>query len=227
VPAATPKPVAKRPGGRSARIRRAVFDATLALLTERGAKALTFEAVAAAAGVNKTTIYRNWPTRTALILAAAKDRSEALITTRSTGNVERDLVAFLKSVAANITSPLGWALVIATLNEADSPEVRGAREAFWRARFEAADDLAREALNDGRSASGTQVGAFIERLIGPLFLRVFITGAPVNDAFIRAIVRDALEARDRSERRLRARRRKGGAVLSAIGPDSTFRKRPG
>jgi AcrR family transcriptional regulator len=199
------QPGARRPGGRTARIRRAVFDATLALLAERGAEALSIEAVAAAAGVNKTTIYRNWPTRTALILAAAKDRSEALITTRSTGSAERDLVAFLKSVAANITSPLGRALVIATLSEADSSAVHGAREAFWRARFQAAGDLVRKALPGGRSATGTQVSAFIERLIGPVFLRVFITGAPVNDAFIRGVVRAVLAAPVGRARRRRVR----------------------
>jgi AcrR family transcriptional regulator len=210
MPAATPKPVARRPGGRTARIRQAVFDATLILLAERGASALTFEAVAAAAGVNKTTLYRNWPTRTALILAAAKDRSEAVISTTSTGDPERDLVAFLKSVAGNITSPLGRALVIATLSDADSAEVRNARESFWRARFQAAGALAREALKGDRSATDAQVGAFIERLIGPLFLRVFITGAPVNDAFIRAVVRAALVRRDGMARRRKVRRQRGG-----------------
>jgi AcrR family transcriptional regulator len=178
----------------------------LTLLAEQGAGALSIEAVAAAAGVNKTTIYRNWPTRADLILAAAKDRSEALIATRSTGSAERDLVAFLKSVAANITSPLGRALVIATLSDADSPAVRSAREAFWRARFQAAGDLVRKALAGGPSATDTQVGAFIERLIGPLFLRVFITGAPVDDAFIRAVVRTALAESDGREPRRRRRR---------------------
>ena len=206
--AATPKPAAKRPGGRSARIRQALFDATLSLLAERGVRALTFEAVAAEAGVNKTTIYRNWPTRTALILAAARDRSQALIVTKRTGDPERDLVAFLKSVAANITSPLGRALVLATLSEADSPEVRSAREAFWRERFQAAGNLAREALNGDRSATDAEVAAFIERLIGPLFLRVFITGAPVTTAFLRGIVRAALTARDGLERRGRGAARR-------------------
>jgi len=209
--AASPRPVAKRPGGRSARIRQAVFNATLTLLAEQGVRALTFDAVAAAAGVNKTTLYRNWPTKIALILAAAKDRSATLIVTKSTGDPERDLVAFLKSVAENITSSLGRALVIATLGEADSAEGRSAREAFWRTRFQAAADLAREALDGGRSATRAEVGAFIERLIGPLFLRVFVTGAPVNSAFIRATVRAALGPRA-GRGRTRAMQRHGGEV---------------
>jgi AcrR family transcriptional regulator len=177
------------------------------LLADKGLETLSFEAVAAAAGVNKTTLYRNWPTRTALILAAAKDRSEALITTARTGDPERDLVAFLSSVAANITSPLGRALVLATMSEADSADVQSAREAFWRARFHAARDLVREAL-DGRPATDAQIGAFIERLVGPLYLRVFVTGAPVEARYIRDLVRSALATRADAPRR-RKRRRAG------------------
>jgi AcrR family transcriptional regulator len=189
-PSAIREAVAKRPGGRSARIRRAVFDATLNLLAGEGSQSLTIDAIAAAAGVNKTTIYRNWPTKTALILAAAQERSQARITTRSTGDPERDLVAFLKSVADNITSPLGRALVIATLNAEDDPDVRQARDEFWRQRFQAAGDLVRAATKEGPGASDANI--FIERLIGPLFLRVFITGAPIDDTFIRNTVRSAL-----------------------------------
>ena len=75
-------------------MRRAVFDATLRLLAEGGYGALSMDAVAAAAGVNKTTVYRNWPTRAALILVAAEDRSATVINTRVSGHPEADLLAF-------------------------------------------------------------------------------------------------------------------------------------
>ena len=173
-------------------MRQAVFDATLNLLASSGYSLLTIDSVAAAAGVNKTTVYRNWPTKVDLILAAAEDRSEAMIMTKSRGDPERDLIALLKSVADNITSPLGRALVIATLNAAEDPDVGEARDAFWRHRFQATGDLIRGAMKDGHSATASEVTEFIERLIGPLFLRVFITGAQVDDGFIRDTARAAL-----------------------------------
>ena len=188
-PARPPAP--KRPGGRSARVRKAVFDATLNVLAT-GYSSLSIDAVAAKAGVNKTTIYRNWPTKVDLILAAAMDRSDALITTESSGDPERDLVAFLKSVADNITSPVGRALVIATLNAADDPDVRQARDEFWRERFQAAGDFVRIAMKAGQEYSDSDVQLLTERLIAPLYLRVFVTGAPVDDAFIRDTVLSAL-----------------------------------
>jgi len=186
------RPVSRRPGGRSARVRRAVFDSTLSLLMAHGYQSLTIDAVAAAAGVNKTTIYRNWPTKAALVQAAAEDRSANVITTKITGDPERDLIAFLTSVANQVTSPVGQALVIATLNEANDPQVRQARAAFWRVRFDAASGLIKSATMDANAAGLLDVEAVIEHLIGPLFLRAFITGAPIDRAFIKKTARAAV-----------------------------------
>src|SRR5215204_176225 len=59
-----------RPGGRTARTRAAVLDATVAELAEHGHAALTVEAVAARAGVNKTTLYRRWGGKDGLLADA-------------------------------------------------------------------------------------------------------------------------------------------------------------
>jgi len=48
----------QRPGGRSARVRSSVLDATVELLEDVGYERLSVEAVAARAGVHKTTVYR-------------------------------------------------------------------------------------------------------------------------------------------------------------------------
>src|SRR5207248_10505689 len=52
-----------RPGGRTARTRAAVFEATLAELALRGYADLSLDGVAARSGVHKTTIYRRWRSR--------------------------------------------------------------------------------------------------------------------------------------------------------------------
>ena len=58
---------------RSAAADQAILDATLRMLGIHGVAGLTIEGVAAEAGVGKTTIYRRWPTKTELILAAISD----------------------------------------------------------------------------------------------------------------------------------------------------------
>jgi AcrR family transcriptional regulator len=55
---------------RSEKAEQAILDATLRMLGTHGVAGTTIEGVAANAGVGKTTIYRRWPTKTALILAA-------------------------------------------------------------------------------------------------------------------------------------------------------------
>ena len=55
---------------RSAEADQAILDATLRMLGTHGVAGTTIEGVAADAGVGKTTIYRRWPTKTDLILAA-------------------------------------------------------------------------------------------------------------------------------------------------------------
>ncbi|GAA3132018.1 helix-turn-helix domain-containing protein [Nonomuraea salmonea] len=49
------------------RKQREIFDATLRLVAERGYDGLTVEGVAERSGVNKTTIYRWWPSKAALL----------------------------------------------------------------------------------------------------------------------------------------------------------------
>jgi AcrR family transcriptional regulator len=58
---------------RSAAAEQAILDATLRMLGTHGVAGLTIEGVAAEAGVGKTTIYRRWPTKPDLILAAISD----------------------------------------------------------------------------------------------------------------------------------------------------------
>jgi AcrR family transcriptional regulator len=58
---------------RSAEAEQAILNATLRMLGTQGVAGTTIEGVAAEAGVGKTTIYRRWPTKTELILAAVSD----------------------------------------------------------------------------------------------------------------------------------------------------------
>jgi AcrR family transcriptional regulator len=58
---------------RSVEADQAILHATLRMLGTQGVAGTTIEGVAADAGVGKTTIYRRWPTKTDLILAAISD----------------------------------------------------------------------------------------------------------------------------------------------------------
>src|SRR5215468_426884 len=95
-----------RRGGRSARVRSAVLDATLALLRE-GGDAFGIPQIAARAGVHETSIYRRWGSREALIVDAVRSHIGEEIPVPDTGTLRGDLSAFLASIIAFLSSPLG------------------------------------------------------------------------------------------------------------------------
>lgn len=88
--APAPKFGGVRTGGRSARVVDRVLTATVELLGQSGYGALRFDEVAARSGVNKTTIYRRWPTKSQLV-AAAIQHHKPIVPPRDTGDLERDL----------------------------------------------------------------------------------------------------------------------------------------
>lgn len=54
-------------------VEEAILRATRDLLVERGVAGTTVEAVARAAGSGKAAVYRRWPSKTALVIAATRD----------------------------------------------------------------------------------------------------------------------------------------------------------
>ncbi len=81
-------------GGRSEQVARRVLDAAVVELARSGYTGFRMEAVASRAAVNKTTVYRRWPSRVALVTALV-DRMRTPLRTSplpDTGRVESDLV---------------------------------------------------------------------------------------------------------------------------------------
>ncbi|MCO1660264.1 TetR/AcrR family transcriptional regulator [Pseudonocardia humida] len=88
---------------RSERARSAVLAAVTALLPEVGYQSLTMEAVAARAGVGKTTVYRWWPTKAALVIDAIADTLPTVEVAIS-GETRRDVRAVVARLAHTDTA---------------------------------------------------------------------------------------------------------------------------
>jgi AcrR family transcriptional regulator len=124
-----------RPGGRTARVRAAVLEATVAELIEYGYGGLTVDGVAARAGVNKTTLYRRWGGRDSLIVDAVETFAAAQVRVPDSGDIDEDLRLWARSILATLTGPVSGALVRAVFGGAgDSPQVRDLRHRFWLTR---------------------------------------------------------------------------------------------
>ncbi len=111
-------------GGRSDRVVEQVLVATVAELAESGYRAFRMDAVSAAAGVNKTTIYRRWPGKAPLLAAAVEWMRRFVhdVPLPDTGSLERDLAeAFRHKVSfKDRVEGQAWARLLA---EKHDPEV--------------------------------------------------------------------------------------------------------
>lgn len=166
---------AVRPGGRSARVRRAALDAVLAFLDE-GRTQVTLPEVAARAGVAPSSLYRRWGTVERLATEALLEQSEVAVPVPDTGSVRADLVAYAGGLAAYLTSPRGRAVVRAVAALECSAELQAARTAFWDERFARAAVMVERAVDRGELPPGTDARLLLEAVVAPLHLRVSLLG---------------------------------------------------
>lgn len=84
-----------RVGGRAADVVDRVVSATLTELSRVGYEAMRVEDIATLSGVNKTTIYRRWPSKAELLTSALRQVAKAHMAPIDTGTLRGDLKASL------------------------------------------------------------------------------------------------------------------------------------
>ena len=170
-----------RPGGRTARVRSAVLDATVAELVEHGYGGLTVDGVAARAGVNKTTLYRRWGGRDSLIVDAVETFAAAQAEVPDSGDIDQDLRMWARSILATLTGPVSGALVRAVFGGAgDSPQVRDLRHRFWLTRSTLVTPIIQRAVERGQLPTGTVPEEVIKHVGAPLYYRLLVLAEPLT-----------------------------------------------
>lgn len=142
---------ASRPGGRSARVREQVLAAVLELLARDGLRGLRYEEVAELAGVHKTSVYRRWPTREALVSEALSDFAERNAALPDTGDLRTDLVDYLCALVAVGDSPRGRALnAVRWAGITEDGELRALLRGVWGRRLKSLQRRLERAVADGQ-----------------------------------------------------------------------------
>ena len=175
-----------RPRGLSDRVRQEVHAAVRRLLVEEGYAAMRLEDVAAAAGVHKSTLYRQWATKAQLVRDVLVTGELEHYPRPDEGSLAADVEALVSGLTRLFRDPTTVAFV-RTRATADDPELRGslhelARQdtAFMRLPFE-------RAIARGELPPDTDVGMLVELLFSPLLARLAVTGLPVDDEFSRRL----------------------------------------
>ncbi|GGY58627.1 TetR/AcrR family transcriptional regulator [Streptomyces omiyaensis] len=163
---------------RGARMRSAVLAATVDVLAEHGLAGTTVGAVARAAGVHETSVYRGWRTRENLILEALAEQLDAAVPLPDTGRVRDDLVTYFGALARLLATPQGEALLRLSAERDDT--LPDHRLAYWSDRLDRGAVMVARAVERGELPPDTDPGLVIEALAGPLFTRALISGAPLD-----------------------------------------------
>ena len=166
-----------------------MVEATVAELIASGYPGVTLERVARRAGVAKTTLYRRWGTKEALVLEAMLERAGTRISVPDNGSLRADLLQFAETAAANAASPEVSAMARAVVAGAphDSTLADAARD-FWAQRLALDAVIVERAIERREAAAGTDPRRVIESVIGPIHLRLLLTGEPVDRDFLEGVV---------------------------------------
>ncbi len=176
---------------RGVAVQSAVLDVTLELIGEHG-YGFSIDDVADRAEVHKTTVYRNWATKPALIAAAIERLADTNITTSRTDDPIADLVALTVAVAKTLRIPTGAQAIRAIVAAAadDSDLVDTARR-FLTARYEIAATIIDHAIEQGLLRRDIDSDLMWRSIVNPLHMAA-IVGAPASDATARTIIDNIL-----------------------------------
>jgi AcrR family transcriptional regulator len=134
---------------RGTELEEAILRAAAAELAEAGYPGLTMERVAQRAGTNKNAIYRRWPNRAALGVAAYRHLAEDTLKPPGTGNLREDALTLLRAINCGQTSPAARALRSLLTGVGDEPELR--------------EQLHEQAAEGGTATWVTLVGQAVDR----------------------------------------------------------------
>lgn len=189
-PRVTPKKAKLRPrtGGRSARVVSEVLSATLQVFAEAGYAGLTVDAVAARAGVNKTTVYRRWPTKAELLGAALLSLRADDPEPPDTGSLREDLLQLLGQVMVRMKTPT-WRAIMQSLalGNAD-PELLAILQRLRDTRPAIPPVVIERAIKRRELPKGSDPELIVSALLGPLHVRIYWKQQLVDERFIRSLV---------------------------------------
>src|SRR4051794_10660899 len=177
--------------------KQAILDATRELIAEGSVGSLTVEAVAARAGVAKTTIYRRWRDKWELALDAVMiDLLPAFYAPPAdVGDTRKELIAFTDSVVKSLGSmPSGPAMQGLVSQIATDPQLLQVyRDYVVDTRRAQLKEVIDRGIARGELRADTRVDVLHEFLIGAIFYRLLLSGGRLDRKLSARLVDGVLE----------------------------------
>lgn len=173
---------------------RAILRATLEVLAETGYDALRLDLVAARARASKATLYKYWPGKADLVVAAVKCYEHTdLIAQIDTGSLRGDLRAILRGIQDTMTGPTGQIMTgVMIAMQRDAELAEAVRASIIEDRQQIIRRMLDRAIGRGELPEDTDPGIFAELAPAVLFTRIFIEGRRADEAYLTHLTDDIL-----------------------------------
>jgi AcrR family transcriptional regulator len=169
-----------------------LLSVTLELLQQHGYDGLTVDEVASTARASKATVYRRWPTKAELVLAAFIEGVSEDADPPDTGSLREDLIcigdavcAQSKEHAGTMRAVLGEVARNPALNEAMQRQLVDQRRAMMK-------KVLKQAVDRGEIGADEANSELWDLLPGYLIFRSVIQDRPATRRTVRAIVDDMI-----------------------------------
>jgi AcrR family transcriptional regulator len=158
-----------------------ILDATLEILQEKGYAGLTIDGVAARTGVGRPTIYRRWPSKPAMVIAALT-RSAVLSRTPDTGALRDDLLAFEHEQVRLMELPASRRITAGLVADlvADPELAETYLGDYVGLRQSSVSEALQRGVERGELKPDADFAFIYDLLIGPLFMRSVVRGEPLG-----------------------------------------------
>ena len=165
-----------------------VMATTYELLSEEGLAGVTVDAVARRSGVAKTTIYRHWPSREALLLDACAQMGPHF-DIPDAGSFPNDLRALAQRVVEQLLSGPYAAILLSLMDAAErNPDLAALLAAAQSKLVEVVRTILARARVRGELRRLPEASDLAALIVGPLLYRRLFSHEPLSEGFFRLVI---------------------------------------
>ncbi|MHA0289224.1 TetR/AcrR family transcriptional regulator C-terminal ligand-binding domain-containing protein [Mycobacterium sp. C3-094] len=175
---------------RSEAVRGAILTAAAELAAEGGPGAATIDAIARRAEVSRTTIYKWWPSASAIVLEGLLESvRESIVRPPGSTTIEA-LIHHVSALNAILADPgVGALLRNVIAAAAGDPAIQTALLAQWiEPRRGAVVDALTDAVAVGELSGDTDIEVVVDALVSPPYYRLVFGMPPLSEHGVRALV---------------------------------------
>lgn len=174
-------------------VRKAALAAAAALLFADGVKSVTFDKVAARAGVSKMTLYKWWASPGSLALEAYFSALEEVLAFPDTGDVRADLATQLHAFAGLMERSGRTIAQIIGAAQSDPELASGLLQQYVRPRRRLAVDRLAVAQRSGQIRRDVDLETIVDQLWGACYHRLLMPAEPLSAQFTDRLVANLFE----------------------------------